>query len=102
MQRIKQAIVLRETIDLNGTGETMTLSNFSTGRLLLLPERNDSSVDLVGGRLARLFLATDRYYDLLRQSLEDDMNALRKELGLTAESGIALMPDSGPEPVSNE
>ena len=83
LQRIKQAIVLRETIDLNGTGETMTLANFSTGRLLLLPDRDESKVDLIGGRIARLFLATDRYYDLLRRSLEEDMRALRKELGLS-------------------
>lgn len=82
LERIKQAVVLREAIDLNGTGDTMTLANFSTGRLLLLPDRDETKVDLIGGRIARLFLATDRYYDLLRQSLEKDMTALRKALGL--------------------
>lgn len=82
LERIKQAVVLREAIDLNGTGDTMTLANFSTGRLLLLPDRDESKVDLISGRIARLFLATDRYYDLLRKSLEDDMEALRKELGI--------------------
>lgn len=80
LQRIKQAIVLREAIDLNGTSDSMTLGNFSEGRLLLLPTRAEEKVDLIGGRTARLFLATDRYYDLLREALERDMGALRSEL----------------------
>lgn len=80
LQRIKQAVVLREAIDLNGTGETMTLANFSTGRLLLLPDRDEEKIDLIGGKIARLFLITDRYYDLLREELKKDMAALREEL----------------------
>ena len=80
LQRIQQAIVLRETIDLNGTSDSMTLNNFCSGRLLLLPDRAEEKVDLIGGRIARLFLATDRYYDLLRETLDRDMDALRREL----------------------
>lgn len=95
LQRIKQAIVLREAIDLNGTGDTMTLANFSTGRLLMLPERDEEKVDLIGGRIARLFLATDRYYDLLRQALEDDMNALRKKLGLKSDKAAPKLKPGG-------
>ena len=95
MQRVKQAIILREAIDLNGTGDTMTLANFSTGRLLLLPDRDESKVDLIGGRIARLFLATDRYYDLLREELDKDMNAIRKVMGDTREK-----PKPTPAPVA--
>ena len=80
LQRVRQAVVLREAIDLNGTGKTMTLANFSTGRLLLLPERDEDKVDLISGRIARLFLTTDRYYDLLREALQADMGELRKVL----------------------
>jgi len=86
MQRVKQAIVLRESIDLNGTGDTMTLANFTTGRQLLLPDRDESKVDLIGGRIAHLFLATDRYYDLLRDALSKDMDALRKALSSSQET----------------
>jgi len=78
--RVKQAVILRETINLNGTGDTMTLANFSTGRLLLLPGRNKDKMDLIGGKIARLFVTTDRYYDLLRDELKGDMDAMRREL----------------------
>lgn len=98
LQRIKQAIILREAIDLNGTGDTMTLANFSTGRLLLLPDRDEEKVDLIGGRIARLFLATDRYYDLLRESLHDDMNALRKALNPAPKQQPAPQPAPKPAP----
>ncbi len=80
LQRLKQAIVLRETINLNGTRETMTLPNFSVGRLLLLPSRDTPKIDLVDGEIARLSLTTDRYYDLLREELAADMAALRRVL----------------------
>ncbi len=80
IKRVKQAVVLSEVIDLNGTGDTMTLANFSTGRMLLLPDRDESKWDLIGGRIARLSLATDRYYDLFSESLRVDMDALRNEL----------------------
>jgi subfamily B ATP-binding cassette protein MsbA len=94
LQRVKQAIVLREAIDLNGTGDTMTLANFSTGRLLLLPDRNEQKIDLIGGKIARLFLITDRYYDLLREKLDEDMAVLRREL--------APAPKPAPKPKEKE
>ncbi|QHI70314.1 ABC transporter transmembrane domain-containing protein [Tichowtungia aerotolerans] len=107
LQRVKQAIVLREAIDLNGTGDTMTLANFSTGRLLLLPDRDDNQVDLIGGNIARLFLTTDRYYDLLRESLRTDMDALRNALNLSPKSQAAPAkpapaPKAEPKPVPKE
>lgn len=80
MQRLKQAIVLCEAIDLNGTGDTLTLANFSTGRMLLLPDRDENKWDLIGGRIARIFLTIDRYYDLFLEALRNDMDALRKEI----------------------
>ena len=94
MQRVKQAIVLREAIDLNGTGDTMTLANFTTGRQLLLPDRDESKVDLIGGRIAHLFLATDRYYDLLRDALSKDMDALRKALDSSQENSVDKSEDT--------
>lgn len=80
LQRVKQAVALRETIDLNGAADFLRLDKFSTGRLLLLPDQNDRQMDLISGRIARLFLATECYYDLLQKSLEIDMDALRKVL----------------------
>jgi general secretion pathway protein D len=98
MKRVKQAIVLCEAIDLNGTGDTMTLANFSTGRMLLLPDRDENKWDLIGGRIARLFLTIDRYYDLFLESLRVDMDTLRKELN----SKPAPEPAPALEQITNE
>ena len=81
MQRLKQALVLRKTIRLNGAKEAMTLTNFNVGRRLLLPANFSDNIDLVDGEIAHLALITDRYYDLLREELARSMNSLRKELG---------------------
>jgi ABC-type multidrug transport system fused ATPase/permease subunit/Flp pilus assembly secretin CpaC len=97
LRRVKQAIVLREAIDLNGTGDTMTLANFSTGRQLLLPGRNEDKIDLIGGKIARLFITTDRYYDLLREELTKDMDAMRRELEIDEKPQPAPEPKPAPE-----
>jgi general secretion pathway protein D len=97
LRRVKQAIVLREAIDLNGTGDTMTLANFSTGRQLLLPGRNEDKIDLIGGKIARLFITTDRYYDLLRDELTKDMDAMRRELEIDEKPQPAPEPKPAPE-----
>ncbi len=85
LRRLKQAIVLRDTINLNGPEKNMTLANFSVGRLLMLPTLDEPKIDLIDGRVARLSMATDRYYDLLRQDLAENMAAMRRALELNDE-----------------
>jgi len=89
LQRVKRAIVLRDTITLNAVERTLTLENFSVGRYLLLPTRDGSKVDLIDGNVARLFFLTERYYDALRDALREASEALNSELeamGLDDES----------------
>ena len=80
LQRVKRAIVLRDTITLNAVERTLTLENFSVGRYLLLPTRDQSKVDLIDGNVARLFFLTERYYDALREALRSASEALETEL----------------------
>ncbi|MFP4166632.1 MAG: ABC transporter transmembrane domain-containing protein [Opitutales bacterium] len=80
LQRLKRAIVLRNTVGLNAVKRTLTLENFSVGRFLLLPTRKSDKIDLVDAEVARLFFLTERYYDALRKRLRDASEALQKEL----------------------
>jgi len=80
LQRVKRAIVLRDTITLNAVDRTLTLENFSVGRFLLLPTRDSSKVDLIDGNVARLFFLTERYYDALREALREASETLEARL----------------------
>lgn len=78
LERLKHAILLRETIRLNRTSDELTLADFSVGRMLILPTRNDQEFDLIDREIAELDFFVDRYYDILKYELARCVDALEK------------------------
>jgi len=94
LKRLRRAIVLRDTVDLNAVERTLTLDNFSVGRYLLLPTKPGERINLIDGEVAKLFFYTERYYDALRKRLREDSAALRTVL----ESVGGLEGEASPDP----
>jgi len=80
IQRLKRAILLKQTVELNASRTTLTLNNFSLGRLLLVPSLKKDKVHLVDEQAAKYFLMTEHYYPVLRnrmtRAIEDFQEAL--------------------------
>lgn len=78
--RIKNSILLRQTVELNATQKSLTLDNFSIGQNLLLPDINKDRINLIDSNVAKYFFLSDQYYQALRLILDKDIEALQKEL----------------------
>jgi general secretion pathway protein D len=80
LMRLKRAVVLKRTVQLNGQRKSLTLDNFSVGRQLLLPEVNPEKVRLVDADVANYFFLTEQYYPALQKQLRQASEALRRSL----------------------
>jgi len=78
--RLKRALLLKRTVELNAGGDSLTLENFSVGRQLLLPEANPEMVRLIDGEVANYFYLTEQYYPALQKELRDAGQQLRQML----------------------
>lgn len=102
--RLKRAMLLKRTVKLNASNETLSLANFSLGRLLLMPSPKEDKVHLVDADTAKFFFLTEHYYPALGQRLtrgirklrdaleSDEIKQLLPDLELPAESAIVLPP----------
>ena len=78
--RLQRAILLRQTVALNSNERSVTLDNFSVGRLLLLPARGNAKIDLIDADVAKYFFYSEQYYQALKQQLDRDISALKTAL----------------------
>lgn len=79
--RLKRAIVVKRTVELNVAGDkSLTLENFTIGRQLLMPAVKPDKVYLVDEEVAKYFFFTEQYYPAVRQELERDIQSLRAML----------------------
>ena len=56
----------------------LSLSNFTRGRLLLMPRVTPKDIELVDGDVARAFFYSEMYYQALQVEMEKDIAAFRK------------------------
>jgi Flp pilus assembly secretin CpaC len=83
--RLKTAVSVRETADVNNFEELLTLRNFRVGRRFVIPEfdRSLERMFLVDQTVAEVFFKSDYYYPALKARLEGGYKvldeALRKE-----------------------
>jgi type II secretory pathway component GspD/PulD (secretin) len=77
MRRLRRAIVVKSTVQLNATEHSLRLKNFTQGRLLLVPTIKDDQVFLIDEDVAQYFFYTEHYYPALQKELQRDMDALR-------------------------
>ena len=78
--RLKRAIVIKHTVNLNAKESELSLKNFSVGRLLLMPMVKRDKVYLVDDQVAKYFFFSELYYPALRGELQRDAEALRNIL----------------------
>lgn len=80
LERLRTAVILKRTVEINATRGALTLENFSIGRQLLIPAVEPGKVYLVDEEAAKYFFFTELYYPALRQELARDSEALRAAL----------------------
>jgi general secretion pathway protein D len=80
LERLRQALILKRTVQLNGSQQSLTLDNFTVGRQLLLPEVNPEKVRLIDTDVAKYFFLTEQYYSALQKRLRQASQDLRQEL----------------------
>ncbi len=82
LTRLKRAVLLKRVVQLNANRQALTMTNFSIGRLLLMPTVKENKVYLVDDQVAMYFFYTDLYYPALQKELNRDLIALRNALQL--------------------
>ena len=68
VERLKYAILMKKTVEMNTEKLVLSLSNFTRGRLLLMPRVTPKDIELVDGDVARAFFYSEMYYCLLYTS----------------------------------
>ncbi|MFK7960909.1 MAG: type II secretion system protein GspD [Phycisphaerales bacterium] len=72
--RLKRAIALKQTIELNGGREALTLENFSVGKVLLMPGLEEDTIHVLDRDVARFFAWSEHYYgatiDAIREAIQ--------------------------------
>lgn len=80
LTRLKRALVLKRTVELNATRGSLTLNNFTIGRQLLMPEVEPDKMYLIDTDTARYFFMTEQYYPALQKQLQQDIEAMQEKL----------------------
>jgi len=78
IERLKHAILTKKAINLNTEDFALRLSNFSRGRLLLIPRVTEKDIELVDIDVARAFFYSEMYYQAQQVAMEKDINAFQK------------------------
>ena len=76
LRRLRRAVVVKSTVQLNATHKSLRLRNFTQGRQLLMPTIKDDQVFLIDEDVAQYFFYTEHYYPALQKELQRDMEAL--------------------------
>jgi len=78
IERLKYAVLMKKTVELNTKSQVLQLSNFTRGRLLLMPTVKPKDVELIDGDVARSFFYSEQYYQALQNIMEQDISAFRR------------------------
>ena len=78
MTRLKYALLMKKTVELNTERVALSLSNFTRGRLLLMPRIKEKDIELVDGDVAMAFFYSEMYYQAQQVKMKEDIEALRR------------------------
>ena len=78
IERLKYAVLMKKTVELNTKSQVLQLSSFTRGRLLLMPTVKPKDVELIDGDVARGFFYSEQYYQALQNIMEQDISAFRR------------------------
>ncbi|MBI4664727.1 MAG: hypothetical protein HY735_38555 [Verrucomicrobia bacterium] len=68
--RLQRALIVKKIVALNGGNTQMSLSNFSLGKMLLMPEPKPDQFHPVDGEVAQYFFQMEKYYEAALQTIE--------------------------------
>ena len=78
--RLRRALVLKKIVDLNGGIDQMRLTNFSLGKVLLMPELKPDQIHLIDTDAAMFFFYTEHYYAATLAKIETQLKKLDEKL----------------------
>lgn len=78
IERLKYAVLMKKTVELNTKSQVLRLSSFTRGRLLLMPTVKPKDVELIDGDVARGFFYSEQYYQALQNVMEQDISEFRR------------------------
>ncbi|MDP7010622.1 MAG: hypothetical protein QF685_04520 [Verrucomicrobiota bacterium] len=78
VDRLKYAVLIKKTVELNTEKLVLSLGNFTRGRLLLMPRVKPQDIELIDGDVARSFFYSEMYYQASQVEMEKDIAAFRK------------------------
>ena len=76
IERLQRAIMLKLIVLLNGGEESLSLQNFTIGKILHVPERDTSKVSVIDADVAKYFFHTELYYAAVIQYIEQTLDKL--------------------------
>ncbi|HCT44120.1 MAG TPA: hypothetical protein DF699_02770 [Phycisphaerales bacterium] len=71
--RLQRAIMLKMIVQLNGGEESLSLDNFSIGKILHTPELGSDAVTVIDADVARYFFHTELYYAAIIKRIEETL-----------------------------
>ena len=78
IKRLKYAILTKKCIELNSENFALKLSNFSRGRLLLMPRVTTKDIELIDIDVAQAFFYSEMYYQAQQVAMEKDIAAFQR------------------------
>lgn len=90
--RLQRAIMLKKIVLLNGGESTLSLKNFSIGKILHTPELEGDSVSVVDADVARYFFHTELYYSAIIKRIEDTIRLFDERID---EPGVQMYLEPG-------
>jgi len=76
--RLQRALIVKKIVALNGGNTQMSLSNFSLGKLLLMPEPKPDQFHPVDGEVAQYFFQIEKYYEATLQVIERTLAGMER------------------------
>ena len=76
--RLRRAVMTKKIVQLNGGGARMELTNYSVGRMVLMPEPKPTQTHLIDPDVADFFFHSEHYYASTLQEMEMQISELEK------------------------
>ncbi len=76
--RLKYALLMKKAVELNTEKVALSLSNFTRGRLLLMPRIKEKDIELVDGDVAMAFFYSEMYYQAQQVKMKEAIEAWRR------------------------
>ena len=80
LERLKFAVLMKKTIELNTEKNILQLKSFTRGRLLRMPTVREDDVELIDFEVAACFFHSEQYYAALQSALRRDYAAFNTAL----------------------